>query len=476
MRAQLLAALLFATTTSAATSSPPDLSHPPKLPPPPKWTAPAPGSATTGNGVRVVVLPEHGLPIAYVLVTIAAGSASDPAAHPGLAAATAMMLQDGGAGGKSAPELADALAALGGELRTRVEPDEVKMQLVVLARNLGPALQLLGDVVARPRFDAAEWPKAQARRLDEIRRHQDEPRFVADEVFARVLYGDHPYGHPSLGTPASVAALTVDDVRRFWSEHYGPKTTTIIVAGDAALEATTATVGKALGAWTSSAVEPAVPPPAPPSTARVVLVDRPGAPQSELRVGYIGRDRKTPDFAPILLLETVLGGSFTSRLNQNLREKHGYTYGARAHFQLDRAPGPFVASAAVRTDVTAESVKETVGELARMRTPLSPDEVVKGRSLVLSAIVDAFADGQETTNFLAELTTHDLPLDTWSRVPAELEKLDVPSLGQAAMRLFHPEQLVILVVGDRKAIDAPLRKLPFVKAIEYRDVQGRVVK
>ncbi len=476
MRAQLLAALMFSSTALAATPAPPDLSHPPKMPPPPAWTAPAPGSATTANGARVVVLAEHELPLVCVLVSVAAGSASDPAAHPGLAAATAMMLQDGGAGGKSAPELAQAIAALGGELRTRVEGDEVKLQLIVLARNLTPALQLLGDILARPRFDAAEWPRAQARRLDELRRHQDEPREVADEVFARVLYGEHPYGHPPLGTPESVAALTIDDVRGFWAAHYGPKTVAFVLAGDAALDTTVAAVGKTLGDWKSNAVPPAVPPPAPVGTARLVLVDRPGAPQSELRVGYVGRDRKTPDFAPILLLETVLGGSFTSRLNQNLREKHGYTYGARAHFDLRRAAGPFTASAAVRTDVTAESVKETVGELQRMRTPLTPGEVVKGRSLVLSAIVEAFADNGQTANYLDELTTHDLPVDAWSHVPAQLEKLDVPSLGQAAARLFHPEQLIILVVGDRKAIDAPLRKLPFVKSIEYRDVQGRVVK
>jgi zinc protease len=470
----LTATLLLLSATALAAEV--DLAKPPKIPPPPPWTAPLPASATSANGAQIVVLAERELPLVHILVTIAAGSASDPAAHPGLAAATAMMLQDGGAGGKSAPQVAQALAALGGELRTRVDVDAARLQLTVLSRNLAPALRLLGDLVARPRFDAVEWPRAQARRLDEIRRHQDEPREVADEVFARVLYGDHPYGHPALGTPESVAALTVDDVRRFWAEHYGPQTVAFVLVGDAELTSASATVAKALGDWKSTAVPPVVPPPALSGPARLVLVDRPGAPQSELRVGYIGRDRKTPDFAALTLLETVLGGSFTSRLNQNLREKHGYTYGARAHFELARAPGPFAAMAAVRTDVTAESLKETVAELTRMRTPLSPAEVVKGRSLVLSAIVEAFADGTQTANFLGELVTHDLPLDAWSRVPAQLEKLDVPSLGQAALRLFHPEQLIMVVVGDRKAIDAPLRKLPFVKTIEYRDVQGRLAR
>jgi predicted Zn-dependent peptidase len=202
----------------------------------------------------------------------------------------------------------------------------------------------------------------------------------------------------------------------------------------------------------------------------------PGAPQSELRVGHLGRDRKTADFAALSLLETVLGGSFTSRLNQNLREKHGYTYGARARFDLLRGTGPFTASAAVRTDATAAALAETVGELTAMRRPLSADEVKKGRSLVLQSVVEAFSDGREATSYLADLTQHGLPLDFWSKLPAAMTALDLPSLTSAAARLFFPDRLTIVVVGDRKAIDASLHALPFAKTIEYRDVDGNLVK
>jgi zinc protease len=235
-------------------------------------------------------------------------------------------------------------------------------------------------------------------------------------------------------------------------------------------------VTRALGDWRASAAPPPSLPAPGPGPARVVIVDRPGAPQSELRVGHIGRDRKTPDFAAIALVETVLGGSFTSRLNQNLREKHGYTYGVRAHFDLKRAPGPFAVRAAVRTDVTAASLQEVVNELVAIRAPLSGDELAKGRSLVLSAIVEAFGDGRATAAYLADLAAHDLPVDSWSRVPAQLDALDVPSVTKAAARLFQPDRLTIVIVGDRKAIDAGVRRLPFAKTVEYRDVEGHVVK
>jgi zinc protease len=470
--------LLLASVSVAAGK--PDLTKPPVLPPAPSWRAPTPVAATTTSGTKVVMLPERELPLVQVLVTVAAGSALDPPAHPGLAAATAMMLQDGGAGKRSAPELAAALAALGAELRVSIDVDQVQLQLTVLARNLDQALGLIGDLLARPRLDAAEWPKARARRIDEIRRHLDEPPILADEEFRRVVYGDHPYAHPSLGTPDSVAAISIDDVRKFYAAHYGPRTVAFVLVGDTALASAVPAVTQALGDWPSTAAPPTQPPPAPalpkPGAARLVVVDRPGAPQSEIRVGHIGRDRKTADFAALQLLQTVLGGAFTSRLNLNLREKHGYTYGVRAHFELKRVAGPFMVRAAVRTDATAASLQETVNELAGIRAPLAAEEVKKGRSLVQSAIVEAFADGLAAAGLIADLVTYNLLLDFWSRVPDELIALDGDELTRAAGRLFFPDRLTIVVVGDRKAIDASLQKLAFPKSIEYRDVVGKLTK
>jgi zinc protease len=449
---------MIALLVSAFAATTPALSTRPPVPPQPAWQAPAP--TKTGN---VVVLPQHQLPMVHILVSIPAGSALDPANRPGLAAAVAGMLQDGGAGTRSAPEVAQAFADLGTELEEHVDTDQVQLQVTVLARNLDRAIALVRDLVEHPRFDGADWQRAQARRIDEIHRRLDEPEHLADDLFARVLYGDHPYGHPFLGTVDSVRAITVDDLRGFWSRYYGCGNVTYILVGD-----TDPSVRQRFPACTDIRAPWPAPPPAPKaSPARVVVFDRPGAPQSQIRVGHLGAARATPDFAALSLLETVLGGSFTSRLNLNLREKHGYTYGARANFELRTVAGPFVATAGVRTDVTAAALKETVAEIAGMRAPLSADELHKGRNLVLHTIVEAFADGNETTAYLADLVAHRLPIDSWSKLPAELGALDLAATTRAAARHFRPDELTIVIVGDRKLIEPELRLLPFVKSIEF---------
>jgi zinc protease len=465
MKRALVVAWMLA--AAPAWAGKPDLRKQPTLPPAPQWKAPVPESAVTPAGSRVVVLPQHELPVVHVLVTIPAGSALDPPSRPGLAAAVAMMLQDGGAGARTAPEVAQAFADLGAELEERIDTDEVQLHLTVLSRNLERALGLVGDLLARPRFEAAEWKRAQARRIDEIRRRNDEPRHIADDAFARVLYGDHPYAHPFLGTLESVGAITADELRTFWAAHYGPRTVSVVLVGDADLAAATPTVGRALAGWRSTVQPPPAPPAPKPQPPRVVVVDRPGAPQSQVRIGHLGRERRTPDFAALTLLETVLGGSFTSRLNQNLREKHGYTYGARANFELRRVAGPFDCRAGVRTDVTAPALQETLNELKGMRAPMTPDEVQKGRSLVLQAVVEAFADGNQTAEYVADLVAHGLPLDSWAKLPTELGALDVPAMTRAAEKLLQPDQLTIVIVGDRKVIEPSLRQLPFVKEIQF---------
>ncbi|MGZ3443143.1 MAG: M16 family metallopeptidase, partial [Polyangia bacterium] len=273
----------------------------------------------------------------------------------------------------------------------------------------------------------------------------------------------------------SVRALGVADLRAFWSAHYRLSAITFVLVGDTDVHAASTRLAHGDPRKPKPAT-PAPPPPAPtPPPARVVLVDRPGASQSQIRVGHLGAARATPDFAALTLLETVLGGSFTSRLNLNLREKHGYTYGARASFELRTVAGPFVAAAGVRTDVTAAALAETVAEIAGMRAPLSAAELEKGRQLVMHTIVEAFGDGNDGAGYFADLAAHRIPLDAWSKLPAELGALDVATTTRAAARLFRPEELTIVVVGDRKAIEPALRALPFVKSIELRDSDGRVL-
>jgi zinc protease len=290
------------------------------------------------------------------------------------------------------------------------------------------------------------------------------------------VFGEHPYGHSVLGTRGAVEKLGVDELRSFYRAHYGPRTVTLLMVGDAHLPDVVATVERAFAGWSSTAAPPAAPAKATANGPRVVLVDRPAAPQSEVRVGHLGLSFQTPEVAAGVLLDMLLGGSFTSRLMQNLREKHGYTYGAHSIFHLWRSGGPFEIASAVRTDVTGAALTEIVAELKGMLPELAAADVKKGRSLVEATIIEHYGDGQGTLLELQPLLMHAAPLDFWGQFPAALHALDPVSLARAAARLFHPEALTIVVVGDRKRVEPQLRALPFVKSIELRGPEGEPLK
>ncbi len=453
-----------------------DLAKAPALGAARKWLAPVPQGGNAHNGVRVVALPRAGLPLVHVLVTVQAGSELDPPGKGGLAAAVARMIEEGGAGNRSPRELLDALDELGGELLVDTDETGTRMMLTVLSSKLDRALALLGDMLVRPRFDAGEWPSVRERQVAEIMKERVEPRRVAEVVFQRVLYGDHPYAHPSMGVKPEVEKLTIEDLRGFWATHYGPRTTTVMLIGDTQLDRARAQVQTGFGAWDGKAVPPPMPPAPPPPASKVVIVDRPGAPQSELRIGHIGIAWNAPELPAANVIETVLGGAFTSRLNQNLREKHGYTYGVRARFAPARAPGLFEVRCAVRTDVTAESIKEALGEL-KLDKPISPEETGKARALLGQKLVDVYASGMMASNFFADLLLGNLPLDSGSRIDAAVQKLDAPQVAEAYRKLIKNDALAIVIVGDKKLIEPKLRDVAGYKgAIEYRDADGEMVK
>jgi predicted Zn-dependent peptidase len=455
MRRALYAAAIA--LAGASCSEKIDLSRAPEIHAPAGWLAPAPEWKQTTSGARVVVAADRTLPIVHLMVTIQAGSELDPPDRPGLAAATAALLVDGGAGARTGRELAEAFEDLGGELKLEVDEAGVRLSTPMLSRNLDRALELLGELLARPRLDAGEWPNVRQRQLAELLLRGDEPRDIADAAFERELYGAHPYGHDPLGTRAALEKTTIDDVRAFYAAHYGPKTVSVLLVGDARLDGAAARLDAALAGWKSSAAPSAAPSAPAPSTPRLVIIDRPNAPQSEVRVGHVGVARSSPDYAAASLLEMVLGGSFTSRLVQNLRERHGYTYGVHAEFRAWRAAGPFVVSTAVRTDATADAVREILAELRGVRAPIAADELQKSRAQVAQKLVKAWGTGPMALQLLADLTLGDQPLDAWTRFPAELDHLDAAQTATAAARLF-PEGELVVVVGDRHVIEPKLRE------------------
>lgn len=463
----LSATSLLLALAGAAAAQPTAPPEPPPLGVPAPWTAPSPTLWTLPSGLRVAALDQRGLRLVHLTLVVKAGSALD-GARPGLAAATADMLLLGGAGARTASALGAAFERLGAEPEVVTEPDNVTLRLAVTPSRLAPALALLRDLLERPRFDERAWRREKGLRLSALASERDEPALVAERELLRALFGDHPYGHPPVGRPEAVERLAVADLRAFFAARYRPTTTTLLVVGDLGGppgpgSAVGRAVDEGLGSWRAAAAEagpPAAPPPAPGPSARLLLIDRPGAPQSEVRVGAVGVPLGSPDHPSLLLLTTVLGGSFTSRLNQNLRERHGYAYDVGARVAPSDGPSPLLVHTAVRTDATAAAVGEILAELARLREPIAAGELDKARALLRAQLIDAFGDGGGASRLLADTLGHGLGPGALAEREAQLLGCDAARLGRDAVRFLDPARVTVVVVGDKARVAPSLASLP----------------
>jgi predicted Zn-dependent peptidase len=421
-----------------------------------------------GNGLLLSTVERRGLPMVSLSLVLPAGSALDPAGLPGLASMTADML-DEGSGSRSAIEMQEALARIGAELDTEAGPDAVVLSLSLLDRFVPQGLQLLSDIVVRPRLGASDFDRVRALRTNRILQLRDVPGVNAEAVFARAIYGSRPYGHLSIGSSASLAAMAAGDVGRFHRQRYVPSRATLIAVGAIAASAFARQVEDAFGSWEgesggtpapSASDEPsAAPDPAGAhAVRRLLIVDRPGAAQTELRVGHAGVARRTPDFHALVLLNAVLGGHFSSRLNLNLRERKGYTYGVRSAFDFRKAAGPFAVQTSVQTDATADAVTEILGELRDIAggRPAAEDE----RSLSVSTLTKGYPRNFETAGQvargLAQLAIYELPDDTFDVFSPRIRALTTDDLTRAAARHLHSEQAVVVAVGDSSRIRGAL--------------------
>jgi zinc protease len=337
--------------------------------PDPKFTLPTIQRRKLSNGLDVLIVEHHELPVVTMNLVVKGGTSAEPAGHAGLAAVTASLLNEG-TESKSALQLSDALSSIGAALNSSADWDASRLSLTTLTRQLEPALGIFADVLMHPAFNDADIRRIRAQRLQQLAGNRDNANAIASQVYASLLYGpDHPYGHPQNGTEASLSGFTADDFRTFHSTYYRPNNSTLIVVGDVKPDAIVAQLEKAFTGWTAATV-PQVAVDAKPVArdhTTIYLVDRPGAAQSVIDIGTVGVSRTAPDYFPRLVLNQMLGGSFVSRVNLNLREAKGYTYGARTSFDYRRGAGPFTASAGVQTAVTKESVYEFLKELRGIR-------------------------------------------------------------------------------------------------------------
>ncbi len=421
--------------------------------PEPPFTVPGPSRSRLDNGMSVWSLQRGSLPLVTVVLTLPAGAWSDPAGMAGLASLTADMLDEGTAD-RSAIEIQEALARLGAELDTDAGPDAVTVSMTLLERRLDDGLRLLADIVCRPRLTEPDVERVRTLRLNRLRQLRDMPAALAERAFAETLYGTHPYSHLPFGATASLQHLTHGDVVGFHASAYLPERTTIVIVGPTPDAEVRAAVDAAFGTWQPGSGEagPAPEIPAPPArpSGRIILVDRPGAAQTELRIGHVGVPRRTPDFHALLVLNTVLGGSFVSRLNLNLRERKGYTYGVRTAFEFRRQAGPFSLATSVQTDATADAVAESLGEIRAIRgeRPVTPDELEMARQTLTLGYPRNFESSNQVARALAQLVLHDLPDDTFAVFAPRVRAQDTDSLTAAARTHLDPDRLAVVAVGD----------------------------
>jgi len=451
----------------------------PALPPLKQFAAPVPKLIALKNGLRLYVVERQGDGIEAVRLLIRHGASYDPERTPGLASMTAVMMEAGSAG-KGEADVASAADALGAALGVEAGQDALTVGVSGMVDKLPQMVKLLSDVALKPNMDPAEWKLAQAKRVDDLKNMRAQPRAGATLAFKAAAYGAHPLSRPVEGTPDSVQAMTLDEVKAFFAS-FGPDQAALVAVGGAPEADVVKRLTDAFSDWKRKGPAPAALAPAavPPEHPRLVLVDYPQKPQAVVMVGQPAVPRSSPDYLALTLLNSVLGGSFLSRLNSNLREQHGYTYGAFSRFAFGADPGPFVAYAQVKTEVTGAAVKEMVHELERaVGEPLTTQELAKGRALLAYDLVQMLEHADSAAGGISALYVYDLPLDEYQTVVGRLQALTAQDVQAAARRALQPGKMVITVAGDRKAVEPQLQREPALKlpAPQVRDPGGKLVQ
>lgn len=439
----------------------------------PTMPSPEVHRSTLPNGLEFWTVTRNDLPIINAVLVVRAGAANDGPA-PGLADVTAGLLDEGSAD-RSGPEFARAVEGLGISLVAGAGIERTTVSLQTLTTTADSAFALLGELVARPAFTQAEVDRDRQLRLTALRARRDQPTVVATRVFNAVVYGEQaPYGHPGDGTPASLDAMTRAGIVQFYQEYYRPANAVVVVVGDVSPARAEALVSAALGRWQGKTAPKDPAPAAPPvRPATVYLVDKPKAAQSEIRIGGAGAARTSPDYYALSVLNTVLGGQFSSRINLNIRENKGYTYGARSAFTFLRGPGPFMASGGVVTAKTDSSLVEFMRELVDIRgsRPATKAEVDFATGSLVRAYPRRLETNAGVAGELADLAYFRLPTSELVDYQRKIAAVTPGDVDRVAKKYLQPDHFVTVVVGDLAAIQSSIEALKF-GAIRVVDAEG----
>lgn len=441
-----------------------------------KFTLPAPQKIELKNGLTVLLVERHNLPVIAANLVIVGGGGANPIDRSGLASFTTSMLQEG-TKTRPALTLADNIDQIGAVISTESNYDYSSVSIRALSNNAAPALDLLSDMALHPAFDPKDVDRVRNERVTDILQQKDSPRMLVTKAANRLVYGDkHPYGYLITGTETSNKDISRDDLVSFWKATFVPGNSALVLAGDLTEAQARSLAEKHFGGWTGSGKKQ-VPPAIDNRLARgLVIMDKPDAPQTEVRVVGLGAPRSSPDYVPMQVMNTALGGLFSSRINMNLREKHGYTYGAFSRFDFRHEPGLFAAGGGIRANVTAPAVSELLKEInAIQQSPISPDELTLAKNAFALSLAGRFETSPQTSQIMSDLFAYDLPLDYYRTLPGKIEAVTAPEVEAMAKKYLVPGSMAVVAVGDRAKIEPELVKLD-IGPVEHMDYAANPIK
>lgn len=466
--------------------------YPPTAPPPAPYIMPVPAQRVLPNGLRVVVIERHTLPVLTLRLVVEAGAEADPAALPGTAQLVSEVLTEGTAS-RSARQIAETIDSMGGLVDSGADWDSSYVTLTVLNDREQLAFDLVADMGLHPAFAPSEVERKRKQTLSGLEVVRDDPAYLADAALRSVLFAGTAYSHPEDGTLQAVGRITPEDLRAFHSRYYRPSKSILAVVGDISTSVAFEQAEKYFATW----VEPReLPPPAPPSSAvsgngespvarpswpwggtgetpvaQVVAIDKPDAVQTEIRIGNQGAPRASPDYYALSVANQILGGPASNRLFRALRTRQGLTYGASSDLMCYRTLGGWVAKTFTRTPETLKAVHESLDQTKSLRdNPISNSELESAKSYLVGHLALEFETSDQVASQILDLMTQGLPVDYWTRYPQMIQALTTGEVWEATKRCLTPDRSVIVLVGNVAGFRKDLKKLGDVRVIPLADV------
>lgn len=433
-------------------------SEQPKAGAPKDFVGPVPTRTTLPSGLTLLVIEKHELPLVAVQLVVRSGTSADAKGHEGIAQMVANMLQSGTTTRK-ASDIDEAIETLGAQIQTSTDLDGSSAFVQVLKGNLPQAFDVLADVVQNPTFPPDELERVRKTMTTNLLQERDSPPRLASRTLLQTIYGDHPYGRNAAVTPDGLAKVKRDELKAFHTKHYRPGNAALIVIGDITASEAVKLATEKFAAWKGSDTPPTIGA----VTSKkpgIILVPKAGAAQAQILAGHVGVSRSDPDFYSLVLANLVLGGQFNSRINMNLREQKGFTYGASSAFNYGRGPGAFFVATSTRPEVAAPAIHEVLLEIRKLReSGVTEQELENAKSNYIESLPGEFDTVRALARMVGTIYMYDLPLDYYGTIGEKLRAVTSDAVAKAVRDHIDDDKLEIVVVGDEGQLKAQLEAL-----------------